>query len=345
MNSAAPRENPHHSASGDLLKCIDGTRAVAIMEDEDAIFDALKAHLEPCGFLVLRANSVDACVELARGNCEAFILDIAMGLGRDDEGILALKALKAIKPTIYCAMLTSHQSDRFRPLAEQLGCDVFLGKSSKDLADAEHVLLALDRMLLSRATNLPLGAQSRPSAAEICYRIELTRSFPESLSQSDLDAMVKRYLDLRQKDVSGLAPHETVELRFLEATLGNIRSGLLIEHPQGSASEKTWVLFDRTGAFSLKSDDRGMINVRDVVNQIALLQMALEANLPHLRLYRWGAAGLLMSIVSLAAWKLTGLGIPFHPFFACCGCITSLGTMVMAFLVKARSTRGSVSSD
>jgi hypothetical protein len=76
------------------------------------------------------------------------------------------------------------------------------------------------------------------------------------------------------------------------------------------------------------------IEVRKLQEKVKFLEMQLESDAPHLQLYRLGAGFVLMSVVSVVAWLLTGVGIPFHPLFAAIVTPAAAGVIAMAFLVR-----------
>lgn len=75
-------------------------------------------------------------------------------------------------------------------------------------------------------------------------------------------------------------------------------------------------------------------HIRDLEQKIQFLQSQLHTQEPYLQLYRLGASGFFMSLVSLITWFLFGLGVPFHPIFAAVVIPASVGVMIMAFLVR-----------
>lgn len=68
--------------------------------------------------------------------------------------------------------------------------------------------------------------------------------------------------------------------------------------------------------------------------KVRFLEAQLRADLPYLQVYRFGGASLLMAIVSLAVWAVTGVGVPFHPVFAAMVVPVAIGVMVMAFFLR-----------
>jgi hypothetical protein len=68
--------------------------------------------------------------------------------------------------------------------------------------------------------------------------------------------------------------------------------------------------------------------------RIGFLEEQLRSRLPYLQMYRFGAGSLLVAVVSLLVWVVTGAGAPFHPVFAVMVIPAAIGLMVMAFLVR-----------
>ncbi len=74
--------------------------------------------------------------------------------------------------------------------------------------------------------------------------------------------------------------------------------------------------------------------VRRLEDKVKFLEAELRSDRSYLQLYRLGASGLLLAVVSLMVWAATGSGVPFHPIFAACVIPASLGVMAMAFLMR-----------
>ena len=74
--------------------------------------------------------------------------------------------------------------------------------------------------------------------------------------------------------------------------------------------------------------------VQPLLDKIKSLEIQLRSNLPYLQMYKFGAGGLLVAIVSLIVWAFTGSGVPLHPVFAALVIPAAIGLMAMAFLVR-----------
>ncbi len=215
--------------SSELERLTPGTealRTIAIMEDNPEIAEFVKRQLEAAKYNVLSAEGLTDCENLAAHGCRTFILDIDMGLGRTEEGIAALRKLKAYDSRIYCVLLTHHRDERFRRAARELGCDAFLSKSGRDLiSDFDQVLMALDRMWLGQATALSFDPIHRPKADEIVRRVEALRK--DHLDDSPIDGhrelLLSRYRELTEKDLNGeLSEEEKSELGEVDRALESI---------------------------------------------------------------------------------------------------------------------------
>jgi len=108
------------------VRCSDAT---VLIVDDDEYFRALaRTILEPCGFEVLEADGVAACLATVRARAvHAIILDIVMP-GRD--GMEALRELKTICPeTKILTVSGANDSDLFLNVSAYLGADASLNKS------------------------------------------------------------------------------------------------------------------------------------------------------------------------------------------------------------------------
>ena len=75
-------------------------------------------------------------------------------------------------------------------------------------------------------------------------------------------------------------------------------------------------------------------SVAQLQARIRFLEAQLRADLPYLQIYKFGGTSVLVAIVSLAAWAITGIGVPFHPVFAAMAVPVAIGVMVMAFFLR-----------
>jgi len=73
----------------------------------------------------------------------------------------------------------------------------------------------------------------------------------------------------------------------------------------------------------------------DLETKIQLLEHQLQCDRSHLQLFRLGAASLLISLLSILFWRITGVGAPLHPVFAAVVVPISAGLMAMAFLIRS----------
>lgn len=74
--------------------------------------------------------------------------------------------------------------------------------------------------------------------------------------------------------------------------------------------------------------------------KLHILQEQLHCDHRHLQLYRFGATGLVVAVLSILMWYFTGIGAPFHPVFAGLVIPVALGMMAMAVLMKPKPNDG-----
>jgi len=85
---------------------------------------------------------------------------------------------------------------------------------------------------------------------------------------------------------------------------------------------------------AIEPSSRETEELRRLEDKVKFLEAQLESYVPYLQLYRFGAAGLFIAIISVVIWLLTGTGFPFHPVFAAGVIPAALGVIAMAFLVR-----------
>jgi hypothetical protein len=96
---------------------------------------------------------------------------------------------------------------------------------------------------------------------------------------------------------------------------------------------------ERLEAYVEALNEKGLSNSAEKAKlqiEIRLLERQLHSDRPYLQLYRLGAASLVVSVLSLVVWALTGVGAPFHPIFAAGVIPAAVGVMLMAFLTKPK---------
>jgi hypothetical protein len=76
------------------------------------------------------------------------------------------------------------------------------------------------------------------------------------------------------------------------------------------------------------------LEVFQLQDRVKFLEAQLRSTLPYLQMYKFGAGSLLVAVISLLVWVVTGAGVPFHPVFAVMVIPAAIGLMVMAFLVR-----------
>jgi hypothetical protein len=72
----------------------------------------------------------------------------------------------------------------------------------------------------------------------------------------------------------------------------------------------------------------------ELQEKVRFLEAELRADRPYSQLYKLGAGGLFVAVISLVFWIITGIGAPFHPIFSAAVIPVSLGLIVMAFLIR-----------
>lgn len=118
--------NPNRSPQLTAPKFLDAT---VLVVDDDEYFRALaKTILEPCGFEVIEADSVSACLRAIRARpVDAIILDMVMP---DRDGMEALRELKTLYPrTKVLTISGADNSELFLNVSAYLGADASLNKS------------------------------------------------------------------------------------------------------------------------------------------------------------------------------------------------------------------------
>jgi DNA-binding NarL/FixJ family response regulator len=187
---------------------------IVVMEDDEILLERLQQVLGLKGVQVVRARSLEECVSLL-ARASFFVVNTRMnGDGREREGMRALQQLKFVNPECFVALFAD-QPD-FRAEALELGCDTFLLKTADVDSIADWVLLAFDRMILSRATNLSLAPLQRPRAEFIAQRVVPMRPQAE---------IFERYHALESKNFeSVLSDSEQQELAELERQIGDIEN-------------------------------------------------------------------------------------------------------------------------
>lgn len=77
--------------------------------------------------------------------------------------------------------------------------------------------------------------------------------------------------------------------------------------------------------------------IHELQQEVELLKFQLRSASPYKQLYRLGATGLLLAVLSITVWTLTGVGLPFHPVFAFGMVPTCAVIIAIAFLVRPRN--------
>lgn len=194
---------------------------VAYFEDVQGIARYMEDQLSRRGVLVDLPASIEECELLATRECvEAFILDVDMGEGREREGLDALKRLKEIDPAIFCALLTDHHdNDQVRAMANHLGCDAFLGKSSTDLENIGQVLSVLEAKWPGLAGRMPVDARTDDFDDNDSESSDGQDELQNTRERFGLtEELVERHHELLARSLSGsLTPGEEREFAAVQA--------------------------------------------------------------------------------------------------------------------------------
>jgi DNA-binding response OmpR family regulator len=197
----------------DEIAHLDAIGYITVMEDSDALAEEIQSFLRNERFIVFRAKREAECVEFLEMGCKIFLLDVNMGEGLENEGLSALRSLKKVNSTCFVAIITSNPA--YRQKAAAFGCDAFLQKTAQFRELGDSILLILDRMMLARLTELPLGLTQRPPTVEIYKRVESL--LPEH------SLLYERYQQLLAKQqTSGLGATDEELLKGLEKEIADV---------------------------------------------------------------------------------------------------------------------------
>lgn len=113
---------------------------IGIMENDYETRIFIKDVIKKLGGKVYEIDRVEEVVRLAQDqNLRAFILDIHMGDGREQEGLDALEILKKIDASIFVAILSAYP-ERFKQLALKANVNVFQSKSGNSMFDVYPII-------------------------------------------------------------------------------------------------------------------------------------------------------------------------------------------------------------
>jgi DNA-binding response OmpR family regulator len=129
-----------------------------LVEDDDAIADALRLHLEPSGYQLHReADGLLAMAAIDRQRWDLVLLDLMLP-GAD--GWDVCRHLRQRHPTVPVIMLSARSAEAHRVLGLELGADDYLAKPFSMLE-----LVARVRALLRRVDTLRTG----PAASAVLH--------------------------------------------------------------------------------------------------------------------------------------------------------------------------------
>jgi DNA-binding response OmpR family regulator len=123
------------------------SKQLLLVEDDDAIVDALRIHLEASGYLVTReADGLQAIKAIGRQSWDMVLLDLMLP-GVD--GWTVCRHLREHHPDVPVIMLSAHSAEAHRIQGLELGADDYLAKPFSMLE-----LVARVRALLRRTERL-----------------------------------------------------------------------------------------------------------------------------------------------------------------------------------------------
>jgi hypothetical protein len=73
--------------------------------------------------------------------------------------------------------------------------------------------------------------------------------------------------------------------------------------------------------------------------RVRFLEAQLGTDRPYLQLYKLGGVSLLVAVISLIGWAITGIGVPFHPVFAAMVIPVAVGVLAMAFFLRGGNSQ------
>lgn len=158
-----------------------------LVEDDDAIADALRVHLEQAGYRLHReSNGVHAMAAIDRRRWDMVLLDLMLP-GADGWDVCRhLRARHADVPVI---MLSARSSEAHRVLGLELGADDYLAKPFSMLE-----LVARVRALLRRVEQLRLAPVANATLSFGPFELDTERR--ELRNGSDLIPLTLREFDL-----------------------------------------------------------------------------------------------------------------------------------------------------
>ena len=158
-----------------------------LVEDDDAIADALRLHVEQAGYQLHReSNGVHAMAAIDRQRWDMVLLDLMLP-GAD--GWDVCRHLRARHPDVPVIMLSARSTEAHRVLGLELGADDYLAKPFSMLE-----LVARVRALFRRVEQLRLAPVSNGRLCFDPFLLDTERR--ELLRGSDLVPLTLREFDL-----------------------------------------------------------------------------------------------------------------------------------------------------
>lgn len=159
-----------------------------VLEDEPTQLRVTKQTLRRHSFDVLAANDADEAVALVvtRG-IDLVVLDVALGTGRESEGLIACERIRKARRSTYIAFLTSNNTKATQRVAKRFGAHI-VEKSANRIADISLLLDAYFtswdlRIAAARsATDISAVRSGSPPGGA-----EGHRARPADLASRDLD--------------------------------------------------------------------------------------------------------------------------------------------------------------
>lgn len=135
------------------------SKDVLVVEDDDAIADALAVHLTQAGFSAHReADGLLAMAAIDRQRWDLVLLDLMLP-GAD--GWDVCRHLRARHPDVPVIMLSARSAEAHRVLGLELGADDYLAKPFSMLELIARIRALLRRVDLLKAVAPPAAAQCR----------------------------------------------------------------------------------------------------------------------------------------------------------------------------------------
>ena len=169
-----------------------------LVEDDDAIADALRLHLEEAGYRLQReSDGLHAMAAIDRQRWDLVLLDLMLP-GAD--GWAVCRHLRARHPDVPVIMLSARSAEAHRVLGLELGADDYLAKPFSMLELVARVRALLRRIEQLRAAPVPATVLRFGGWALDTVRRELRRDGPPTQPPANPPALPQP-LTLREFDL------------------------------------------------------------------------------------------------------------------------------------------------